>query len=52
MPAAIDELDLITPAALVGVHDRSDISAVEPFVRRIAIQHNERMFCNHDSSSG
>ena len=52
MPATIDELDLITSASLVDMHDRSDISTVEPFVGWIAIKHDERMFGNHDSSSG
>jgi hypothetical protein len=52
MPAAIDELDLVASATLVGMHDRSDIPTIEPFVRRIAIKYDERMFSNHDSSSG
>jgi hypothetical protein len=52
VPAAIHKLDLIGPAAFVDMHDGSNITTIEPFVGRFTIEHDERMFGNHGSSSG
>jgi len=50
--AIIYKLDFVCPAAFVDMHDRSDITTSEPFVGWFAIEHDERMFGNHESSSG
>jgi len=34
------------------MHDRANVTTIEPFVGRFAIEHDERMFGNHGSSSG
>ena len=52
VPAAIHKLDFIGPAAFIDMHDRSNITTIEPFVGWFAIEHDERMFGNHGSSSG
>ena len=51
-PAAVHKLDFIGPAAFIDMHDRSNVTTTEPFVGRFAIEHDERMFGNHGSSSG
>ena len=50
--AAIHKLDFVGTAAFVDMHNRSNITTIEPFVGRFAIEHDERMFGNHGSSSG
>jgi len=52
VPAAIHKLDFIGPTAFIDMHDRSNVTTIEPFVGRFAIEHDERMFGNHGSSSG
>jgi hypothetical protein len=52
VPAAIDKLDLIASAALVGMHYGADIPTIKHLVRRIAIEYDERMLSDQDSSSG
>jgi len=50
--AAIYKLDFIGPAAFIDMHNRSNVTTIEPFVGRFAIEHDERMFSNHGPSSG
>ena len=52
VPAAIHKLDFVGTAAFVHMHNRSNITTIEPFVGRFTIEHDERMFGNHGSSSG
>jgi len=52
VPAAIHKLDFIGPAAFIDMHDRSNVTTTEPFVGRFAIEHDERVFGDHGSSSG
>lgn len=50
--ATINELDLAAATTLVNMHNGPGVSAVELFMRRIAIQYDEGMFGNHLPSSG
>ena len=52
VPAAIHKLDFVGSPAFVDMHDCSNITAIKPFVGRFTIEHDKRMFGNHDSSSG
>ena len=52
VPATIHKLELIGPAAFIDMHDRSNVTTIETLVGRFAIEHDERMFGNHGSSSG
>jgi len=52
VPAAINKLDFVGQAPFVDMHDCSNIATIQPFVGRFTIKHDERMFRNHDSSSG
>lgn len=49
---AVTELNLVTLTIIVDVYHRSQVSAVELFVRRIAIQHNKGMFSNQLFTTG
>lgn len=48
----VNEFDLVAATTLVNMHDGPDISAVEFFMRRIAVQYDEGIFGHHLSSSG
>gem|GEM_PF-2906370 len=52
VPAALHKLDFVGPPTFVDVHDGANITTMEAFVGRFTIQYDERMFGNHDASSG